>query len=241
VNAASSPRPLHDRSVRIVVFDLGGVLVRLADGFEGACAVAGVAYRGWPDDPESRRARRATVDRHERGEIETAEYCRELARLSGDAYTPEELARVHDAWIVAEHDGVADLLDDLDRARVETGVLSNTNEAHWERQMFPPVGAATRFPTLARILHPHASHLLGARKPEPAVFARFEAATGRRGAEVLFFDDLPANVEGARAFGWAAALVGPGGSPVPEMRAVLAAFGVLPARPLPPGGATGLR
>ena len=42
-----------------------------------------------------------------------------------------------------------------------------------------------------------------------------------RGADVLFFDDLPDNVAGARSFGWRAALVDPTSDPVAQMRAHL--------------------
>ena len=47
---------------------------------------------------------------------------------------------------------------------------------------------------------------LGAKKPDPAFFAAIEARTGFAPGEMLLVDDLPANVEAARAAGWGAVL-----------------------------------
>jgi putative hydrolase of the HAD superfamily len=125
------------------------------------------------------------------------------------------------------------LLDALDAARVETAILSNTNASHWEG-MLPASGPAAAYPSLHRVRHPFASHLLGARKPERAVFERVEAATGRAGRDVLFFDDLEETVAAARAAGWRAALVDPFGDPPRRALEVLAREGV----PVPRGGAS---
>ena len=48
---------------------------------------------------------------------------------------------------------------------------------------------------------------LGQRKPERAAFEAIAAAVGVRLDRILFFDDTPANVEGARAVGMPAVLV----------------------------------
>ena len=66
---------------------------------------------------------------------------------------------------------------------------------------------------------------LGAAKPEPAFFARALERIGASPEEVLFVDDVLANVEGARAAGLAAELWDLGRG-MPELRTRLGAHGV---------------
>ena len=68
---------------------------------------------------------------------------------------------------------------------------------------------------------------LGVLKPEPAIYAVVEAATGLSGPELFFTDDSPDNVAAAAARGWRAHLFdGPEG-----LAARLAAEGLLPGDP----------
>jgi FMN phosphatase YigB (HAD superfamily) len=104
-------------------------------------------------------------------------------------------------------------------------LLSNTNAHHW--QVLVPTDAATaRYPAIGRLHHHFASHLIGALKPDPATYAAVEEATGVRGHDVLFFDDLPDNVEGARRFGWRAIRIDPDGDPARQVLAALEAAGI---------------
>jgi putative hydrolase of the HAD superfamily len=212
---------------RLVVFDLGGVLVRICRSWAEACAVAGLPCREGADHPDRVAARRACVVEHETGRLTADAYFEGLAGALGGLYTSAEVGRIHHAWTLAEYAGVPALLDALAAARVETAILSNTNAAHWDR-LSPSDGRAAEYPSLLRIPHRFASHLLGARKPAPEVFARVEAATGHRGRDVLYFDDLDENVAAARAAGWRAATVDPLVDPAALMREVLAREGLRP-------------
>jgi putative hydrolase of the HAD superfamily len=203
---------------RLVVFDLGGVLVRTRGSWEEACDAAGVArqagvdaWGGW-----ARYARALDT-----GEITDDDFFEAVARESRGAYSPDQIRRVHAVWIDGEYDGVPALFDALDaKGAVETGILSNTSAAHWERMGAPPYAAVRR----AR--HPHASHLLRAAKPSPLAFSRFEAAAGQRGASILFFDDRKENVEAARAAGWNAVHVPFSADPARFVHRRLAAEGL---------------
>jgi putative hydrolase of the HAD superfamily len=79
-------------------------------------------------------------------------------------------------------------------------VFSNTNASHKETwtHLYPEVVHA--FDSI------FASHELGLRKPEPQAFARIAALIGTRPADILFFDDLPENVEAAKDCGFQAVL-----------------------------------
>lgn len=50
------------------------------------------------------------------------------------------------------------------------------------------------------------SSAVGFEKPKEGFFRAVESSLGRSGAELLFFDDVRANVDGARAAGWSAEL-----------------------------------
>jgi len=79
-------------------------------------------------------------------------------------------------------------------------VLSNTNPIHWEfvRRRYPHV--------LAPFDELLASHELGLEKPDAAIYEWVIRHSGRPAAAHLFVDDVPENVEGARAVGMDAIL-----------------------------------
>lgn len=212
-----APRPA------LVVFDLGGVLVRIARTWSEASRAAGVDPTG-REDPLTPAAREPWVHAYETGVIDRRTFVDGLVAAMGGAYAPDEVLRVHDAWLFEEYAGLARVFDALDVAGVPTAVLSNTNEAHWAR-MFPDGPGPWAFPSLRRVRHPHASHVLRARKPDVAAFRAVEASTGVRRDGIVFFDDLPDNVRAARRAGWTAHLVDPAGDPPGEMLDRLGATG----------------
>lgn len=223
--------------VRIVVFDLGGVVVRICRDWAEGCAAAGLPFRDDALLSEEMKARRRAVSaRHGRGEIACAEYYRELAATTGGLYTPEEVERVHHAWTRDEYPGVGALVHRLHEAGLETGVLSNTNHAHWVRLAPARAGGGERpeYPTPSLIRHLHASHIMRLLKPDREIYHAFARATGFDGApgsrggpeHIVFFDDLPENVAAARAAGWQAFRVDHTGDTAAQMGGVLRGLGV---------------
>ncbi len=186
--------------IELVVFDLGGVLVRITGSWAEAHERAGLLTRPRAPSRQATAAIERLMDELERGSIEVDEFCERYAAASEGAYAAHDVSAMLDAVLIGERPGVGAVFDALDAAEVATAVLSNTNPRHWAH----PLQAATR----ARAREAHASHLLRALKPEPAIYERFEAATGAPGSAILFFDDGPANVEAARARGWRAEHVG---------------------------------
>ncbi len=78
------------------------------------------------------------------------------------------------------------------------------------------------YPFLDRFRGITVSAHIGLIKPELAIYRHHETAFGLDPAAILFFDDSPANVEGARAAGWHAEQY----TGADEMRADLARYGV---------------
>lgn len=221
---------MSDRDFRIVVFDLGGVVVRICRNWAEGCAAAGLPFRDENLLAEEMKVRRRAVSaRHGRGEISCAEYYREMAATTGGLYTPDEVERIHHAWTREEYPGVYDLVAQIHDAGFDTGVLSNTNHSHWLR--LAPArargGERPEYRTPSAIRHLHASHLMRLLKPEPEIYRAFERATGLAAPGIVFFDDLPENVAAANAAGWQAFQVEHTGDTAAQMRSVLRSLNVL--------------
>lgn len=187
----------------LVCFDLGGVVVRICRNWGEGCAAAGLPLR----EPERREAttleRAAAVVEYQTGRIDGAAFARRISDLLGGSYTPDEVMAVHRAWILGDYPGVDAAIHAIHAAGIDTAALSNTNHEHWtmlERSV------ARRL-----IRAPHASHIMGLHKPDPAIYLAFERLVGRRGEEILFFDDLPENIEAAQGVGWRAEWIDPRG------------------------------
>lgn len=219
----------------MVVFDLGGVVVRICRTWAEACAAAGIPDR----DPDGTRLSPQVGDRkqflhaYETGRIDCETFFAGIARTTRDLYTVDEFRRIHDAWILDEYPGVAMLIDDLHAAGIATGVLSNTNHRHWIQLTTGPHGPA-KFPTAEKVQHLHASHLLQLAKPDPAIYHAFARTVGMSDnpSALLFFDDLIDNVAAARSAGWQSMQINHAGegdqSPAHQMRAELRRRNLLP-------------
>jgi putative hydrolase of the HAD superfamily len=210
----------HD--VGLVVFDLGRVLVRICRDWQHACEVAGLA----PPPEERVAAHRARVHdavcRVEVGQITGEQFCHELAPVFG--VRPEDMAAVMHHFTRGPYPGAVELLDRLSASDVPTACLSNTNDPHW-RLMADP-SSHTYFP-FHKLTHAFASHLVGLRKPDDAIYAHVERATRVPGERIVFFDDVEENVEGARRRGWRAYHIDPRpDDPLSQVRAFLARQGI---------------
>ena len=153
--------------------------------------------------------------RYQVGAIDEDAFFAEIVATLGGAYTTDEIALVHDAWLIGEYPGVAELVRELhDTGRASTGMLSNTNARHWARR-------TSDFPTAGTLEVQCASHELGRAKPDRAIYDAFTSTAGIDPGSVLFFDDLAENIEAAHAAGWNAVRIDHEGDTASQMRAEL--------------------
>jgi putative hydrolase of the HAD superfamily len=197
-----------------LLFDLGKVVFDLSfDRVFASWAAGGSA------EANALKAAFHTVaehDRFERGEITPAQF--------RDAVRMQLALRISDAdldngWCdlyLDAYPGMEELLGQLSR-RARLAAFTNTNAIH------EPVWRKRYAHVLARFERIFCSHLIGARKPEPAAYAHVLSQLGARPAEVLFLDDNEANVQGARACGIEAIHV----TTLEAMRAELAMRGMV--------------
>jgi len=178
--------------VQALLFDLGNVIIDI--DFERAFAIW-AAHAGVP---AAELAVRYSFDepyqRHERGEILATEYYASLRRSLGIALTDAQFEQGWNAILVGEKREVTSLLAGLHQ-RIPTYMFSNSNathQTHWN---------AHHAQAVAPFRHVFVSSDIGMRKPEARAFLHVAKEIGAPPEEILFFDDIIDNVEGARAIG----------------------------------------
>jgi glucose-1-phosphatase len=129
---------------------------------------------------------------YEAGSISAEQWAERFIRDWEVSLAPAEFLTEFTMWCRGFFPGAVELLEEL-RGRYRLGALSNSNALHWKRN--EDIGILREFDLAV------ASHEVGVCKPEPAIFhALLERARVSPDA-VVFFDDLEANVAGARACG----------------------------------------
>jgi len=173
----------------VLLFDLGGVVVDFR-GAEGMDELTGGAHglefcrENWWRLPELERFERGTIAPDLFADAFTREWRLDLER--------EAFLNAFKHWVHGVFPSARDLLRDLAKTR-RLACLSNLNVLHWERCI--ELGVDTLFET-----H-FLSFELGARKPGREVYVHAVEALGVPVSDIVFFDDVSANVEAARAAG----------------------------------------
>ena len=177
--------------IRNVIFDVGGVLLRLRyQPFIDYLAAAGIDMTDLP-----RWLERVDLAAHERGEITGEEL---LGRVAAMAPRPLEPGELRARWLDM-FDRAHEMFDLASGLMGEHRVylLSNVGDLHW-RHLDARYG-------LEGLTHGVlASFRVGAVKPSAAIYREAERRFGLEPEATVFVDDLPANVAGAEAVGWRA-------------------------------------
>lgn len=177
--------------IRNVVFDIGGVLLRLRyQSFIEYLAGAGIDMTNLPKWLEQ-----VDLAAHERGEIGGEEL---LGRIAAMARRPLDPAELRSRWLDMfdrAHE-MFDLAAGL-KADYRVFLLSNIGDLHWTH-----LNARYGFDGLTHGVV--ASFRVGAIKPSAVIYRETERMFGLEPAATVFIDDLPPNVAGAQACGWQA-------------------------------------
>ena len=179
---------------KVVMFDLGGVLVENA-GAAGLAAMLpaplepGELWRRWLGSP--------TVRAFERGLIAPEEFAAAFIDEWQLALEPAAFLEAFAGWPRGLYEGAQVLLRGL-RGRHRLACLSNTNPLHWQR-LTPLKGLLDAC---------FVSHETGFVKPDREAFAHALERLDAAPQDVYFFDDLLPNVNAARRMGIRAFRVG---------------------------------
>ena len=213
---------MHSKSaIKLVCLDIGGVLVRICSGWAEACKIAKIGLEPEMFDAALFKEIVAASHRLEHGHIDERTFDRVVAALTG--LTPEQVGAAAEAWLVGVYPGAVELIDWLNGVEgIRVGCLSNTTTRHWRIMTTPgPLYAG-----LDRLRLQFVSFKIGHMKPAAEIYRHVERETGLRPEEIVFFDDSPANVDGARACGWHGELVDPKGDAPGQVREALRRYGV---------------
>ncbi len=183
---------------RFIYFDLGNVLVNF-DHQRGArqmAAVAGITpQQAW----EALFADDLELD-YERGDLSTREFYEAFCERTSTR--PDFTALQHAAADIFEINvSMTPLVAQLRAAGHRLGILSNTNEIHWQHI------ANGRYAIIRDLFEIYAlSYEIRSLKPEPLAYVRAAEMAGVAPEEIFFADDRPENVAGALAAGFDAVI-----------------------------------
>jgi epoxide hydrolase-like predicted phosphatase len=181
---------------KAVVFDLGKVLV----DFDYSIAARRIAARGKMTILEI-----ATYINHsplfveyESGRVTTQQFYDEIRRVTGFRGDLAEFSNCF-ADIFTAIEPMVHLQAELQQRGLAAYAFSNTNElaaAHIRRT----------FPFYSKFDGCVLSYEHGVMKPDARLYEVVERQSGRRGGEIIYFDDRPENVAAGAARGWHAIL-----------------------------------
>lgn len=182
--------PFDGADLRAVLLDLGNVLIKVdfrrvfAAWSRSAGIPAAIIESRWTFD--------RAYELHETGELSFAEYTAALSRRLGFDLPLPAWQAGWNAIFAGVHDRVLATLDEI---RQPLFGFTNTNATHHEYWRHHYAHAVA---PLQRI---YVSSELGLRKPHPESFRHVAEHLGLAPEQVLFLDDTPAHVHGARAAG----------------------------------------
>lgn len=205
-------RPI-ERSVEIVLFDLGGVLLEVG-GVAPMRELSGIAT---DEELWARWLGCRWVQQLEAGRCTPDEFAAGVVSDWELAVTPPAFLATFGAWVNSPFPGAPELVAETGHA-ARIGCLSNTNAFQWDAHF----GA---LPLIDAFEFRFLSFELGLVKPDPAIFAAVAAGLPAAPEQVLFLDDNAVNVAAAVDSGFAARHV----RGVDEARRALVETGVLAA------------
>lgn len=197
-------------AIKAVVFDMGGVIVKLAPLTE---VLAGVDLAH--DELMERWILSKAVRLFEAGQCDIDEFADTLIDEFTLPYDRPTLIERFAAFPQGLFDGAVDMVAAV-RERCVTGILSNTNEFHWGSQPHHEIVESL-------FDREYLSCRIGLVKPDAAIYEYVIDDLELAPEQILFLDDNQINVDGALAVGMRSAVAR---GPV-EATAVLTDFGVL--------------
>ncbi len=178
--------------VRALLFDLGGVVINF--DFGGAFRLWASRAGCEPSELAERFAIDEPYEQHERGEIPASTYFAALRHSLAIDLPDEDFVEGWNDVYLGVIPGMSETLSVAQR-HVPLYAFTNSNPTH--KSVWEHLYASDLQPFAAVFV----SSDIGARKPDPDAFILVATRMGCAPEDVLFFDDAPENIEGARAAG----------------------------------------
>jgi HAD superfamily hydrolase (TIGR01509 family) len=180
----------------VLVFDLGKVLVDFDYSIAASRIVPMCASPGDPAKFFSQHA--AVLTNYELGLLTTEAFFNQIKAVSGFSGTQQEFNSFF-ADIFTPIQPMIDLHGQLRKTDYPLYIFSNTNELAVEH-------IRNKFPFFSDFDAYVLSYEHGALKPSAKLYEIVERASGRKGADILYVDDRPENIEAGAARQWQAVL-----------------------------------
>lgn len=180
----------------VFIFDLGKVLV----DFDYSIAARKIAASSSqpPENLHGFLGNSHWLVEYESGRMTRAEFfaaVRDAIGFRGDVH---EFSRIF-ANIFTEISPMIALHAELRQRGFQTFIFSNTNDLAIEH-------IRRNFPFFKNFDGYILSYEVGAMKPQPQIYEAMEKLCGHSGADLIYIDDLPANIAAGKARGWQAIL-----------------------------------
>ncbi len=174
----------HDmKSVRLYIFDVGGVVSTNSDFIHAIATHIGISV------PDFFRLAGKDPYHLMTGELSADQFWQKISQKTG-AHIREDLFSLYFHPVLDQK--VVQLIEDLKTAsRVVAG--TNTMSSHYE--IHRKLGDYAVFHRV------YASHLMGCAKPDPAFYRHITGEESRAPDETVFIDDIEENVAAARSLG----------------------------------------
>ena len=186
----------QESTIRVVLFDLGNVLVDLGDVSEmhrmlNTDGEESDVWLKWLSSP--------SVAAFDSGKISFDKFAKDLLAEVGSNIDQDIFKDSFKAWPKGLFAGALELVSAV-KPEYHRAVLSNTNAAHWPRLM-GEMGLAGKFHSY------YASHQVGFVKPDAAIYHHVIDSLNVSPEQILFIDDNQINIDTAYALGMKAHLV----------------------------------
>ncbi len=177
---------------KVILFDLGGVLLRLNDPIETfGLDISETEFK-------DRWLRYPSVHKFESGEMDTEEFAKKIVNEADLPYDWQEFIRRFDSWPDRLFDDTISVLESIP-ATYSRALLSNINALHWGRDSIAK-------PLAGHLDRTFLSFETGLVKPDREAYELVTKTYECRPEEVLFFDDSPLSVSAAADYGMQAVL-----------------------------------
>ncbi|BDX03411.1 phosphatase [Marinomonas pontica] len=202
----------QEQVIRVVLFDLGNVLVDLGDVSE---MHAMLNTHGEESDVWLKWLQSPSVAAFDSGNISFDQFAEDLLTEVGSNADKALFKTTFKSWPKGLFAGALALVDAV-KPEYHRAILSNTNAAHWPRLM-DEMGLAGKFHSY------YASHQVGFVKPDEAIYLHVIRSLCVAPEQILFIDDNQVNIDTALSLGMKAHRV----KGVEQARQVLDQYGVL--------------
>lgn len=180
----------------LVAFDLGKVLVDF-DYSRAGRRIAAQSSRS-PAEVQEFLDQSPLLLRFETGHMTRHEFFEVVRDHTGFRGAFEEFCEFF-ADIFWEIEPMIELQSSIRRKGIPTYILSNTND-------LATTHVRRNFPFFSNFDGYILSYKVGAMKPDARIYEALEQMSGKRGPEILYFDDRPENIEAGADRGWQAIL-----------------------------------